>query len=442
MTCSNPVGSWLSSLAYFIGAAALLAPSPGAAAPLELRTGDRVVLLGSTVIEREQSESYWETALTARYPDQTIAFRNLGWSGDTVFADARAGFGSAADGFRELAQQISELKPTVVLVAFGANESFDGLAGLDRFKEGLNTLLDMLASSSATDPRARMVLLTPTPQENLGPPFPDASAHNVDLALYRDAIQAIGQERGHSVVDLLEAFTSIRARTADEPLTDNGLHYTPHGYWRTAPIFEEALCGPAETWYLDLDTSGQVATQSGLTLEGLQATRDDVHFRATATRLPMCAAPPNDAPVSSASVSSASLSSATFTDAEARRSPRLRVRGLAKGDYVLNVNEKPLLRATAQQWAEGVRIVTGPDQDQVEALRQAIRLKNELYFHRWRPQNVTYLFGFRKHEQGNNAAEVAQFEPLVAEQERHIAELRVPLEQRFEITKVKDGAGE
>ena len=50
----------------------------------------------------------------------------------------------------------------------------------------------------------------------------------------------------------------------------------------------------------------------------------------------------------------------------------------------------------------------------LEPLRQAIRKKNELYFHRWRPQNETYLFGFRKHEQGKNAKEIAEFDPLVA----------------------------
>jgi hypothetical protein len=62
----------------------------------------------------------------------------------------------------------------------------------------------------------------------------------------------------------------------------------------------------------------------------------------------------------------------------------------------------------------------------VEKLRATIVEKNRLYFHRWRPQNVTYLFGFRKHEQGKNAGEVPLFEPLVEAQEKDIAKLRVP----------------
>ena len=57
-------------------------------------------------------------------------------------------------------------------------------------------------------------------------------------------------------------------------------------------------------------------------------------------------------------------------------------------------------------------------------IRAAIVAKNELFFHRWRPQNLTYLTGFRKHEQGNNAKEIVQFDPLVEKAEKEIAELR------------------
>jgi hypothetical protein len=59
-----------------------------------------------------------------------------------------------------------------------------------------------------------------------------------------------------------------------------------------------------------------------------------------------------------------------------------------------------------------------------EPLRAKIVAKNRLFFHRWRPQNETYLFGFRKHEQGVNGKEVAEFDPLVAAAEKEIASLR------------------
>jgi len=46
----------------------------------------------------------------------------------------------------------------------------------------------------------------------------------------------------------------------------------------------------------------------------------------------------------------------------------------------------------------------------------------------------TYLFLFRKHEQGNNAVEIPQFDPLIAAKEKEIAELKKPVTYGFELT--------
>lgn len=57
-------------------------------------------------------------------------------------------------------------------------------------------------------------------------------------------------------------------------------------------------------------------------------------------------------------------------------------------------------------------------------LRAVVQEKNMLFFNRYRPQNEIYLFGSRKHEQGNNGAEIPVFDPLIAEKEKVIATLR------------------
>ena len=70
-----------------------------------------------------------------------------------------------------------------------------------------------------------------------------------------------------------------------------------------------------------------------------------------------------------------------------------------------------------------------------EILRQHILKKNEWFFHRSRPANMAYIFGFRNKEQGNNAKEIPEFDLLVTKQEANIAKMRdlstsasVPLE--------------
>ncbi|QTN31079.1 c-type cytochrome [Akkermansiaceae bacterium] len=62
--------------------------------------------------------------------------------------------------------------------------------------------------------------------------------------------------------------------------------------------------------------------------------------------------------------------------------------------------------------------------EQAEILRQHILKKNEWFFHRSRPANMAYIFGFRKREQGRNAGEIPQFDALIAEEDAAIAKMR------------------
>src|SRR5262249_58518549 len=113
--------------------------------------------------------------------------------------------------------------------------------------------------------------------------------------------------------------------------------------------------------------------------------------------------------------------------------------GLPPGNYTLQIDGKPVTTADAGVWAKGVALTAGPDTDQVERLRAAIIEKNRLYFHRWRPQNETYLFGFRKHEQGQNAREIPQFDPLVEKAEATINELKKPTAHNYQLIRVEEG---
>ncbi|HLJ95717.1 MAG TPA: SGNH/GDSL hydrolase family protein [Gemmataceae bacterium] len=373
-----------------------------AAERFELVDGDHVVLLGNTLIEREQRYGYWEALLTLRYPHRRIQFRNLGWSGDTVWGDARAGFGSAADGFRQLKEHVLALQPSVIIIGYGLNESFAGEAGLPRFREGLRVLLDALAPS-----KARTVLLSPLSQEDLGRPLPDPAKHNQDLRRYRAALRAAAQERGLDFIDFDALLGDGAKSNPPAPLTDNGIHLTAFGYWRTGAALERGLGLTPLPWHYEIDLEGKPRS---------------AEFKITAKALPLPPLPA-DAPRSASAGSDPSL---------------LRVRGLAPGTYQLKIDGQPVALATQAEWNAGVHLMRGPEWDQVERLRQTIVEKNRLYFYRWRPQNETYLFGFRKHEQGQNAREIPQFDPLVAEREEEIARLRIPVTHKYELVRTDE----
>ena len=302
----------LKQLLILLAVATAVSPDLTLAEPVQLEDGERVVFLGNTFIEREGNYGHIEThlALGAGSEGKKVTFRNLGWSGDTVFGDARSYFGPPQEGFDRLKKHLQMLKPTTLVVCYGAVAAFDGEKGVQKFLGGYKRLLDMAKKETG----ARIVLLSPPPCETLGPPLPDMAAQNERLAIYRDAIRAFAQAEGHEFADVFAALREGKAKRS-APWTDNGLHFTDEGYRQAAPA---------------------IAKLFGF--------------------------------------------------------------------------DKPL-----------------PVSSELDDLQGLILEKNKLFFHRWRPANETYLHGFRKHEQGNNAREIPQFDPLVAEKDEEIQQLSTKL---------------
>lgn len=400
----RPAG-WAGLFVLGLAATAATASPP----PFELKDGDRVVFLGGTFVEREQSSGHLEAMLTARSPDRGVTFRNLGWSGDTVRGEARARFGQAADGFAHLKEHVEALRPMVLFVSYGLNESFAGKAGLPAFGRDLATLLDVLDRTGA-----RVVLITPRRLENLGPPLPDPAPANARLGDYVEVLRREAASRGYRLVDLFDGWKPDPGR----PMTDNGVHLTDDGYREAAGVIGRALGLGAPPARLVVRPDGVALDATGGTPSGVEATPGRIAFRFVLDRLPLA---PDPATTASPPGGIPALTLVLGDAGPVGR--RLRIdRGVA------------IELDRAGDPAE-IGLFHGPDIDQAARLRAAIVAKNELYFHRWRPQNETYLFGFRKHEQGNNAREIPQFDPLVAAKEAEIAGLRKPVPHAYEITR-------
>jgi lysophospholipase L1-like esterase len=383
----------------------------------DFRDGDRVVFLGSGFIERLQNTGYLETMLTAAMPTKNITFRNLGWSGDTVWGDARALFGSRADGFKRLLSDVALCKPTVLIVCYGENEAHAGEAGLEEFRSGLNTLLDSLEATGA-----RIVLLGPRQHEKMPPPLPDPAKYNADLRKYNDLIGQVAKEREHTFVDMFEAIAGEGEST--DGITMNGIHVHPLGDWRISSF----LCGELGVRVrnprisIAFETGRYDATDT--TVETLAQQPDgswSIEFQDHALFIP-------NAPGSARyRIASWGTRRTIFV----RKPPdvmELRVNGRLSTREGLAGSTR-LSSSTTFTDAESLQRVT--------ALIAAINEKNTLFFHRYRPQNETYLFLFRKHEQGNNAVEIPQFDPLIAELEQKIAELKKPVKQKYELIQAK-----
>lgn len=379
---------------------------------VDFRDGDRVVFIGNDFFDRDRDRGYIETQLTTRFPEKNLTFRNLGYSGDTVRADARnlcsgwAVFGPEDQGFDRLRNLVEHIKPTLIFIAYGMNESFDGEQGIQPFVQGLNRMLDMVVSSSG--PGARLVLVSPIRHEDLGRPLPDPAAHNKNIKLYVDAIHNVASGRKAAFVDLFEALGDGASDPLHHPFTSDGIHLTPYGYWRAAMVLEKLVGYPPRTWNNPPVSPGVAWSPNG-----------------TSSALLPLAPPPEGSPQSL-------LDGTAFLPGQA---PIVRSTGLAPGTYVLKSGDQTVASGTAEQWAKGIAVLHGPAVDQEEELRKTIVAKNFDFFNFWRPDNDTYIFGYRKREQGRNAVEIPRFEPLVEAKEAEIAKLRVPASHTYTLAR-------
>jgi lysophospholipase L1-like esterase len=302
---------------------------------------DRVAFVGGGLIERARLNGYLETTLTIATGTEVngLKFRNLGWSGDTVFNDARSYFGKPKEGRDRMAKIIAEWKPNVVFLNYGAEvvlskgvpwtdepsvkkgSAGDWAESVGIFLEGYRNLIELIREN-AGDGLREIVVIAPPPLENLGEPLPNHQDTNQRMAKMRDLLRNFASTNKSRFVDLFTAMggTSSGEKVAAQSLTHDGLHFKDHGYQVLAK---------------------HLALGVGYSQEGL---------------------------------------------------------GLSD----------PLSRK----------------------LKDNIVEKNRLFFHRWRPANETYLFLFRKHEQGNNAKEIPQFDPIIEKQEVEIEKIRDQLLQK------------
>ncbi|OYW13204.1 MAG: hypothetical protein B7Z55_17220, partial [Planctomycetales bacterium 12-60-4] len=243
----------------------------------ELLDGDRVVMLGGTFIEREGQFGYIETALTAAYPDRNITFRNLGWSGDTVWAESRGIFDPPAAGYQRMIDLVKELKPTVVLLAYGQNEAFAGEAGLEAFVKQYEKLCDDLSPTGA-----RYLFLNPMtiPQYVLSKP--QELAINDRLSKYKEAIQQLGAKRGH-VIDLNQhGAENWPIHVFDRGIIRNlfqGMHLNESGYqFPVAAIAKDVGFDVPPMWGDDNDAKHTESMQKTIQLRRLIVAKNTLFF--------------------------------------------------------------------------------------------------------------------------------------------------------------------
>lgn len=372
-----------------------------------LKDGDRVVFLGNSIFENDFQFGYLELALTTRFADKGVTFRNLGWTGDNVWGEGRSTYTNPPTPYEHLMEDLTKSQPTVVFLGYGGVEAQDGQAGVPHFKEGLNKLLDKIDELGA-----KTVLLSTIPviSSDTAQRIPQ---RNADLELYSKAISEVASQRKKQFIDI---YNPILTASKKDSIIENTVHLNELGYYYLATTLEKSLgldAAKATTGVTIANNKAEVS--NGRTLvpdkEGVL-----VKFAVDNKYLP--------------------LPSPKAADWIADNARTVRISGLKKGYYTLLSENSQVASASAKDWEKGVEIKQGPQFAQVAEVRNMILKKNELHFFQYRPLNQTYIIGFRRYEQGRHVKGLEEQNILIKWLEGEIILNSEPKEVVYELRKM------
>jgi len=204
------------------------APAPKG---LGLKDGERFIFIGDSITHQCLYTQYVEDFFFTRYPDQKIAFRNAGISGDR-----------AQDALDRFDDDIAAFKPTIATVLLGMNDAsyrdFDA-AIFKTYADGMTQLCDrldaigcrvILMSPTMFDHQAfeQMVAKDPAKGKNKQP-----DNYNAVLAYYGKWVQETARKRGYGFVDLYGPLNTIttqeRKKAPNFSLIADAIHPGPDG---------------------------------------------------------------------------------------------------------------------------------------------------------------------------------------------------------------------
>ncbi|KAB7727688.1 GDSL family lipase [Rudanella paleaurantiibacter] len=367
-----------------------------------------MVFVGNSLFENDVQYGYLELALTTRWPDKEVTFRNIGWTGDNVYGVARSTITNPPTAYELLMEHLTKAQPTVVFIGYGNIEAQEGEAGLPRFVEGLNKLVDKVDQLGA-----QAVLLSTIPV--LSDSIPNRAEYNAMLQRYAGAIAKIATDRGKRYVDL---FGPLAAIPDKRTITENGIHLNEAGYYRLATLLEDRLGLPARNEAIQV-TVGKASVDASGPVRAATADpkAERIQFTVDERLLP--------------------LPKPTDPQAVPEKGNVLTVKGLRKGYYTLHIDKAEVVTASANDWANGVEIRQGSSVEQARDLRHLINKKNELFYFQYRPLNTTYILGFRSYEQGRHVKGLEEQNFIIRWLESQISLTRTPKPRVYQLTLLK-----
>ena len=191
---------------------AIAANESTAADAFYLKPGDRVCFYGDSITEQRYYGMDVETFVRTRFPDLTVDFVNSGVGGDKV----SGGWAGAID--VRLERDVFPFHPTVVTIMLGMNDAayhaFDAPV-FERYQQGYEHIIESLQSHL---PGVRIVLIEPTPYDDITQPPKFPGGYNAVLLKYAEFVRELAARHHLMCVDFMNPLLDVTKKAmAEDP---------------------------------------------------------------------------------------------------------------------------------------------------------------------------------------------------------------------------------
>jgi lysophospholipase L1-like esterase len=345
------------------------------------------VFYGDSITEQRLYTTYVEHYVLTHYPDRRVTFVNTGWGGDKVSSNDCKPCGGVG-GLARIKRDVIDHRPTVVTLLFGMNDGqyrdFDPAIS-KVYEDGLTAIIRELKSRTG----ARIYLMTPTVYDgSRHTSWSHTDRYNDVLDRYSEAVKAIAQREGLSVIDLHTVTTDalLRAKQDDPTYTfaPDGVHPEEDGQLLMAAEILRAWGAPLG----GAELSKQVSLEQDKTAS-----------------LSVIAPLPWPEPLPSTKLRRVRPEIMEIGQVT------LHLTGLPSGEYKITIDGKEAGKYTSEALSRGIAVsaLSVRATEESRALAGLVRKRSDLFFLRWRQIEVALA------EYQSTPKIVSSFDSLIAE---------------------------
>lgn len=337
-------------LSYILAAAAWLLPLPLAAGPQPffLKNGDTVVFYGDSITAQNQYTQIIELYTVTRFPLMHVRFFGAGVGGDSV----SGGFGGGVD--LRLSRDVYPYRPSVITIMLGMNDGGYHPADRETDNAYVKGYEHILSSLHDTAPSARVVVLGPSPFDDITRPPQFAGGYNSVMRHFADMDRSLARDHGDDFVNLngpVEAL--IEKAHATDPvyapfILPDRVHPASIGHWVMAAAILKEWNASSLVSSVSIEAHTPHVEQSqNAAVEHLEADNTTLRWTETENALPL--------PFNADNAFEQRILQLTDVQNELNQES-LRITGLKPGNYALAIDGEAVGEFSSRELSAGINL--------------------------------------------------------------------------------------